>query len=255
LKRNKPAIKNEEKEMKTCCIIMQIVFNSFIADSSSFATNCCKSDESYMLQEVVLGSWYVPVSGYFRLKTEGGIFYLAKEKDIVEYIKADSVKVNELTLIVEPRKEWRYINAKGQYINDPSYSSGLEYIFLLDNTEIYIIGGRYYAIRKIKYSYCDEIDLHKTKYQLRTENTSEIHYNDQDSIDKITNINFRDYYNVNYFRYFLFLEEFLPTDKSILKYVWKKKYELPYFWKEESPLRILPYEMSKWQGRGYPVQV
>ena len=66
-----------------------------------------KSAESYIMQEVIYGlEWHKPLAKFYRLKSEGGMFYIAKQEDITSLLKDDSVTLDLLSLIIEHKKGW-----------------------------------------------------------------------------------------------------------------------------------------------------
>jgi hypothetical protein len=91
-----------------------------------------------------------------------------------------------------------------------NYSSGILNLLTLDDTGVYLVGDKYYVIRKIKYKYIDGIELR---------------YSDPND-ELMKEFGSKD------LRLFLYTLELLPTSKSIQKHIWKRKYDFCDFWSE-----------------------
>jgi hypothetical protein len=215
-------------------IFLQVLLPlSFSTDDSLLVKY--KSDISYIVQEIVYGTDRYPFfAGLYRLKTDFDFFYISKEQDIINAIKTDTLNLNSLAILIPPNAGWCiYDSLSNQYIDRISYVQNIYDIMILDNTEVYKIGSKYYAVRKIKYAYLDNIELYRSLLFIKRDNfISEIHFENEDEerLAWKTYKTLREYLQIENYRYFLFLQELYETDKSIRKYVWKRKYELDEFW-------------------------
>ena len=104
----------------------------------------------------------------------------------------------------------------------------------MDNTEVYKIGGKYYAIKKIKYGYSDEIEVFRSLYNILFYHVDDIQVENEEKerYYKETYKSIRECLPQKKYHYYLFLQEICETDKVIKKHLWKKKYELDEFWKD-----------------------
>jgi hypothetical protein len=214
-------------------ILLQALLPLFFPTDSLLANY--KSDISYIVQEVVYGTDRYPFfAGLYRLKTDFHFFYISDEQYIINAIKTDTLNLNSLTTLIPPGVGWCiYDSLSRQYIDRISYAQNIYDIMTLDNTEVYKIGNKYYAIRKIKYGYLDNIELYRSLLFIKRDSSlSEIHFEneEEEQLAWKTYKTLREYLQIENYRYFLFLQELYTTDKSIRKYIWKRKYELDEFW-------------------------
>ncbi|GHV43239.1 hypothetical protein FACS1894180_1720 [Bacteroidia bacterium] len=93
---------------------------------------------------------------------------------------------------------------------------------VLDDTPLYKIGGRLYAIRKMRYAYLDDVDAFARADKLLIYKYGD---NVRDTVDA-TPVNAKKFFNVDYFQYYLFMMDLPSNSKKLDKYFWKKKYEL-----------------------------
>jgi len=213
-------------------ILLQILLPFFPSDS--LLANY-KSNTGYVVQEVIYGTDRYPYFvGVYRLKTDFDVFYVSDEQCILNAIKTDYFSLDSLTILVPPSVGWKVFDSLlGQYIDRISYVQDIYNIMILDDTEIYKIGSKYYAIRKIKYGYLDNIELYRSLYYIKSDNSGcEIHFENEEEerLSKITYKTLKEYLQTENYRYYLFLQELLPTDESIKKHLWKRRYEIDEFW-------------------------
>lgn len=195
--------------MKTVILICQLVFFA----NQNLLTKTYEIADTYIIQSVEfnISSPHNPRFAYLSsIMTDHGEFYIATKKEIMDAIVQDSLELNNLKIIIDPHSSIYQMDEEGNYSPLPNdYSSGISGLLELDNTEIYHIGKMYYIIRRVKYGYIDGVKL---KY---------FDYPDEELKD----------YKTDSLRLFLFVKDLLPTHKSIKRHLWKRKYELPDFWK------------------------
>ena len=213
--------------------IILLVFSLF--QNQSFCSDY-KTETSYIVQEITYGygaDIYPPFAGLYRLKTDFDVYYIAEEKYLLNAIKKDSINLEFLTVLVPNNHTWEiYDSISNKYRVVINYSMGLYDIMTMDNTEIYQIGGKYYAIKKIKYGYSDEIDVFRSLYNILFYNDDDIQIENEEKerYYKETYKSIREYFPKKKYHYYLFLQEIYETDNKIKKYLWKRKYELNEFW-------------------------
>ena len=99
----------------------------------------------------------------------------------------------------------------------------------MDNTEVYKIGSKYYAIKKIRYAYLDDIEVYKSLYYIICDGTDDIQI-EKEEYNRTTYKTIEDYLPNRKYQYYLFLLDICETDKAINEHLWKRKYELNDFW-------------------------
>ncbi len=187
-------------------------YNWLFKPPDTVTSDYYKTEEGYIIQEVSLNiyfHYYLPFAGASVILSENHDFYIISEDDLLLAIQENSLKLKNLTMIVNPHWHVFAQNEKEVYqrlaINS---TSGIASILCLDDTDIFNIGGKYYVLRKLKYAYLDNMKL---SYLCLAE-------------EKLRP------YDAENLRLFLFAIELLPLDNEVKKFVWKKKYELPDFW-------------------------
>ena len=151
-------------------IILNILFSAF---SLFQIQNFCgeyKIETNYIIQEVTYGygaNIYPQFVRQYRLKTDGDVYYITNRKYILNAIRKDSINLDSLTILIPQNRTWEmYDSISDKYRSTINYSMDLYDVMTMDNTEVYKIGGKYYAIKKIKYGYSDEIELFRNLYNI-----------------------------------------------------------------------------------------
>ena len=219
-------------------IILNILFSVFsLFPNQSFCVEH-KTETNYIIQEVTYGygaDIYPPFAGLYRLKTDGDVYYITNRKNLLNAIKKDSINLDSLTILIPQNRTWEiYDSVSNEYrFAIHNYSMDLYDIMTMDNTEVYKIGSKYYAIKKIKYCYSDEIEVFRSLYYIMFYNVDDIQIEneEQERYYKETYKSIRECLPKKKYHYYLFLQEICETDKVIKKHLWKKKYELDEFWK------------------------
>jgi hypothetical protein len=214
--------------MKILFIILQLPLWIFSKPPDSVPVpGTYKIKKSYIIQEVCMNC--VPpefpvFTGLSRIWSFYGEYYVASKNQIIKSLRKNIIELDKLQTIIEPSDHVYTLNEKGEYqsIGTVTYSFyGISNVLALSETQIYKIGDKYYILRRLKYAYIDNIKL---KYE--------------DFDDGLQD------YKKDYIGLYLFNIELLPTHSSIKKYIWKRKYELPDFWKENI-LRIYRKQVNE----------
>ena len=101
----------------------------------------------------------------------------------------------------------------------------------MDNTEVYKIGGKYYAIKKIRYAYLDNIEVYTSLYNIVRDGTDDIQIEkEEEEYYRTTYKTIEEYLPNRKYQYYLFLLDICETDKAIKEHLWERKYELNDFW-------------------------
>ncbi len=197
-----------------------------------------KTGTNYIVQEVTYGygsDIYPPFAGLYRLKTDFDVYYIANKKYLLDAIRKDSINMDSLTILVPQNHTWGiYDSISKKYRFTINHSMDLYDIMTMDNTEVYAIGGKYYAVKKVKYGYSDEMEVFRSLYNSLFENTDDIQIkNDgEEKYYRETYKSIKEYLPQRQYQYYLFLQEICETDKAIRKHLWKRKYELDEFWQK-----------------------
>lgn len=217
-------------------IILNILFSVFsLLQSQSFYPEY-KTATNYIIQEVTYGygaDIYPPFARLYRLKTDDDVYYITSKQYLLDAIRKDSINLDSLTILIPQNRTWEIYDSISNTYRDAihNYSQLLYDIMTMDNTEVYKIGGKYYAIKKIKYSYSDEIEVFRSLYNILFYNVDDIQIEneEQERYYKETYKSIRECLPKKKYHYYLFLQEICQTDKVIKKHLWKRKYELDGF--------------------------
>ena len=195
-----------------------------------------KTATNYIIQEVTYGygaDIYPPFARLYRLKTDDDVYYITSKQYLLDAIRKDSINLDSLTILIPQNRTWEIYDSISNTYRDAihNYSQLLYDIMTMDNTEVYKIGGKYYAIKKIKYSYSDEIEVFRSLYNILFYNVDDIQIEneEQERYYKETYKSIRECLPKKKYHYYLFLQEICQTDKVIQKHLWKRKYELDGF--------------------------
>lgn len=217
-------------------IILNILFSVFsLLQPQSFYPEY-KTATNYIIQEMTYGygaDIYPPFARLYRLKTDDDVYYITSKQYLLDAIRKDSINLDSLTILIPQNRTWEIYDSISNTYRDAihNYSQLLYDIMTMDNTEVYKIGGKYYAIKKIKYSYSDEIEVFRSLYNILFYNVDDIQIEneEQERYYKETYKSIRECLPKKKYHYYLFLQEICETDKVIQKHLWKRKYELDGF--------------------------
>ncbi len=182
-----------------------------------------KVGEGYLIQDLTTANNPSLVQFFrtYKLNTIGDL-RIVKEKDLLDFIKRDSVSHDKLTILLHLHTAFQL--PKDQYPEHSNFydlMNGLN-ILQMQEAPIYKIGNKLYVIRKLKYAYIDHIDVFAKKEFM----DDYFQCVDQDHAFDTELISARSFFNTEYFHYFLFAMEILPNHKKLNKVFWKRRYEL-----------------------------
>lgn len=148
-------------------------------------------------------------------------YYVVDEDVLCTFLDSDSVDYNRVTMLCDP--------ACGMFADsittkEVMHSTRIKDILLLDDSEIYVIGGDKYVIRKIRYSYYDNTQIKvyiKGSYHFMWDDMSENDTAEFYAIYEVGQLYKRDYYQCYHH-----LMELLPTSPQIAKHIWRRLYQL-----------------------------
>ena len=217
-------------------IILNILFSVFsLLQPQSFYPEY-KTATNYIIQEVTYGygaDIYPPFARLYRLKTDDDVYYITSKQYLLDAIRKDSINLDSLTILIPQNRTWEIYDSISNTYRDAmhNYSQLLYDIMTMDNTEVYKIGGKYYAIKKIKYSYADELEVFRSLYNILFYNVDDIQIEneEQERYYKETYKSIKECLPQKKYHYYLFLQEICETDRVIQKHLWKRKYELDGF--------------------------
>ncbi len=193
-----------------------------------------KSGTNYVIQEVVYGypEFYPPFTCFLRLKTDYDLYYIADEDYLLNAIAADSINLDSLTYLIPHYSYWEtFDSVQNKYVYRVCFSQHLDNLMTMDNTEVYKIGSKYYAIKKIRYAYLDDIVVYKSLYNIVCDGTDGIQIEDEEEeYYRTTYKTIKEYLPNRKYQYYLFLLDICETDKAIKEHLWKRRYELDDFW-------------------------
>ena len=218
-------------------IILNFIFSVFSLFQNQSSCSEYKIGTNYVVQEVTYGygaQIYPPFARLYRLKNDDDVYYITSRKYLLDAIRKDSINLDSLTILIPQGRTWEiYDSISNTYRFSTNHSQDLYDVMTMDNTEVYKIGGKYYAIKKIKYGYSDEIEVFRSLYNILFYHVDDIQVENEEKerYYKETYKSIRECLPQKKYHYYLFLQEICETDKVIKKHLWKKKYELDEFWK------------------------
>ncbi|MBO7623980.1 MAG: hypothetical protein J6S82_01590, partial [Bacteroidales bacterium] len=212
-------------------IILNFIFSVFSLFQNQSSCSEYKIGTNYVVQEVTYGygaQIYPPFARLYRLKNDDDVYYITSRKYLLDAIRKDSINLDSLTILIPQGRTWEiYDSISNTYRSSTNHSQDLYDVMTMDNTEVYKIGGKYYAIKKIKYGYSDEIEVFRSLYNILFYHVDDIQVENEEKerYYKETYKSIREYLPQKKYHYYLFLQEICETDKVIKKHLWKKKYE------------------------------
>ena len=218
-------------------IILNFIFSVFSLFQNQSSCSEYKIGTNYVVQEVTYGygaQIYPPFARLYRLKNDDDVYYITSRKYLLDAIRKDSINLDSLTILIPQGRTLEiYDSISNTYRSSTNHSQDLYDVMTMDNTEVYKIGGKYYAIKKIKYGYSDEIEVFRSLYNILFYHVDDIQVENEEKerYYKETYKSIRECLPQKKYHYYMFLQEICETDKVIKKHLWKKKYELDEFWK------------------------
>jgi len=182
-----------------------------------------KVREGYLMQDLTTANNPSLVQFFrtYKLNTIGDL-RIVNAKDLLDFIKRDSVIHDKLTLLLHSHTAFQL--PKDQfpaYLNFQDFINAF-HILQMQDAPIYKIGNKLYVIRKLKYAYIDHIDVFAKK-----EGMGDYFQGVDQAQDLDTElVSARSFFNTEYFQYFLFNMEILPNHNKLNKVFWKRRYEL-----------------------------
>ena len=151
-------------------------------------------------------------------------YHVVDEATLLDFFEQDTVDYNRATMLCDPGGMRMFSDS---VITRQSIRfSRIEDILFLDDSEIYIIGGEKYVIRKIKYAYFDnsqvKVYLKGGSYYMWDDIT------DEDVKVLQATYDVSELYDIDYYQCYYHLMEVLPTPPQIQKYLWKRLYQVAF---------------------------
>ena len=189
---------------------------------SIYAQYDSKQNTGYLLQKIepYIHTYNAPFKHSYTFPFPEA-FHVVDEVTLLDFFEQDTVEYNRATMLCDPGGMSMFSDS---VITRQSIRfSRIEDILFLDDSEIYIIGGEKYVIRKIKYAYFDnsqvKVYLKGGSYYMWDDITDE-----DEKILKAT-YDVSELYNIDYYQCYYHLMEILPTPPQIQKYLWKRLYQ------------------------------
>lgn len=179
--------------------------------------NAQKINVGYIVQPIIpyMHDFYRPYRGEWSIE-KGKVYYLASEKQILNFLRKDTVVLSETTLLCD-NKDFPEIDSLNKKYH-LRYMTSIKEFLILEDSEIYEIGKTTYVLKKIEYAYLDNIKL-SMNGNLWKDDFDE-------SEPPIVMIDVAEYYKTNYYQYFLYLIKQIPTPRKIKKYMKTYSYKL-----------------------------
>lgn len=178
--------------------------------------NAQKINTGYIIQPIIpyMHDFYRPYRGEWSIEQDI-VYYIASEKQVLEFLKKDSVYLNETILLCD-NKDFPEIDSLSQKYH-LRYMTSIKEFLILEDSEIYEIGKKTYVIKKIEYAYLDNVKLLMPR---------DLWKDDFSEGEIVEMIDVAEYHKVNYYQYFLYIVKQIPTSKKIRKYMKTYSYKL-----------------------------
>lgn len=202
-------------------LFISLVFLIIVMPSDFLRAQSSNQNTGYLLQRVEDRNFFcIPFKHKLALPFFYG-YYVVDESVLCSFFDSDSVDHNRVTMLCDPASG---MFADSIITKEVMQSTRLKDILMLDDSEIYIIGGAKYVIRKIRYSYYDNT-------QVKVYIKGPYHFMWDDMSEEDTAIFYATYevgqlYERDYYQCYHHLIELLPTSPQISKHLWKRLYQL-----------------------------
>lgn len=176
----------------------------------------------YLFQKIepYAHDFYIPFKHRYVLPYCYG-YYVVTDSVIQSFFDSDSVSYHDAILLCDPAYVMFSDSATTRHAK---ISTRIMDIMLLDDSEIYEIGGDKYLIRKIRYAY---LNNDQSKVYIKGSNYflwDDISY--EDTTRYYATYEVGQLWDRDYYQCYIHLIEILPTPQYIQKYLWKRLYEL-----------------------------
>lgn len=187
-----------------------------------YAQNSLNQNTGYLFQKVgpMTSFLFVKFKHNYVLPCFFG-YYVVNEETLQDYFDHDTVDYERAVMLCDPASVMFTDSAITKVVKR---STRIKDILLLDDSEIYEIGGCKYIIRKIRYAYLDnsqvKVYLRGYDYYLWDD------ISDDDTVYLEKSYEVGQLYERNYYQCYHHLLEILPTPTHISKHIWKRLYQL-----------------------------
>ena len=199
--------------------ILSMMFLVFVNDGQA---QSYKQNTGYLLQKVE------PLTHYFFIPFKHGLvlpyfygYYVVDDEMLLKFFKQDSVIFEQAIMLCDPTNE---MFADSTIVKDVKRNTRIKDIFLLDDSEIYRIGGGMYIIRKIRYAYYDNKQIKVYIRNSAADMWDDI--SDEDTVEYNAVYEVGQLYKRDYYQCYHHLIEILPTPPQVSKHIWRRLYQL-----------------------------
>ena len=181
-----------------------------------------KTDSKYIVMEIADNQepWNIRFVQSYTLASHGE-YYLASEKDILNFIQKKQVDKSKLIILLDRNSAFYPADAGKQYCRYLFDFSELRHLIWLNDTGVYSIGSKQYVIRKLEYAYMDDLHLVAPQNKIDLLMTDNV-----ESSNDTTLVGADAFYKQSYFQYYFYTIRLLPNHKDLKKYLWKQRYQL-----------------------------
>ena len=215
----------ENKMKKKILSLILLLTMAITPLMSIYAQSDSKQSTRYLLQKIepYIHTYNAPFKHSYTFPFPEA-FHVVDEATLLDFFEKDTVDYNRATMLCDPGGMSMFSDSA--ITRQSIRFSRIEDILFLDDSEIYIIGGEKYVIRKIKYAYFDnsqvKVYLKGGSYYIWDDITDE-----DEKILKAT-YDVSELYNIDYYQCYYHLMEILPTPPQIQKYLWKRLYQVAF---------------------------
>jgi hypothetical protein len=210
------------KKSKRLLIIFILFAIPMFSESLVYGQSCYKQNTGYLLKEVEPNApHFFNRYKYGQIGSSYYNFNIVDEKSLLNFFLDDSVNFDQTILLCDPAV---VMFADSATSRDVRRFTRIKDILLLDDSEIYGIGGRKYFIRKIRYAYYDNTQVKVYIKGYNYYDWDDITSEDEAVLSEIYEVG--QLYKRDYYQCYHHLVEILPTPPQISKHAWRKLYQL-----------------------------
>ena len=201
-------------------LILFVITMSFMNQVN--AQLCYKQDTGYLLKEVDLSTpFFFNRYKYGQISSCYSKYFIVDDETLRVFLDSDYVDFDKAVLLCAPAI---VMFADSAITRDVMRFTRIKDLLLLDDSEIYEIGGKKYFIRKIRYAYYDNSQV---KVYIKGYNYFEWDdISDEDTAAFNATYEVGQLYQREYYRCYHHLIEILPTPEHVSKHIWRRLYQL-----------------------------
>lgn len=207
---------------KCVIIYLSFIMTMILAPLNAVNAQSYKENTGWLLQKVE------PLTHYFFIPFKHGLvlpyfygYYIVSDEVLWDFFERDSVNNQSVIMLCDPASIMFADSATSKEVKN---STRIKDILLLDDSEIYEIGGGKYIIRKIRYAYYDNSQVKVYIKSSAAYMWDDIQDEDTAEFNAIYEVG--ELYKRDYYQCYHHLLEIIPSPPQISKHIWRRLYQM-----------------------------